>query len=466
MTRPCPRRPFSLVWASSLLFLTLLAVSRYEATSFIFRNTQVIDFFGWFWRFRVWGTLGFFDFFIAIVLVVLVAESRWRWRAFDCLLLALPGLVIFGTLVGLLSRGESDTLTDLLFQLRNYYYFLASYLIASRVPWNERRFRRTMVLVAALAAVVFALGYWENATTEPEFRLVKYGRYSNIRDVADSVFLFFAQFWLLAVAFGSMPRRWWIRLLLITSIAYSLLEVFTGVGKMVLLVYPLVIIYFIWYYRVYRRLLFAPVAVGVLLVGAVLVGYVLENRESIDPLSPLYIYATFHSDDYSTATRMNQIVNFGLNLVRRTAALQGIGIGSKWRMYVPQYPEDYAAYPPAEWGTDWHLGMHVPLLRLGLDFGLLGLTVLAGIVVNFVRQVRGLLRDSRLKPSTHAFVQSALLVIIYQLVVNNLSGPKTNLIAGFLLGALAGLIGWTNSAHHLGIRPVYPALTGSHSQKA
>ena len=127
------------------------------------------------------------------------------------------------------------------------------------------------------------------------------------------------------------------------------------------------------------------------------------------------------------------------NIYNRSALVQGIGLGSRWYEYVPQ-PFDPAAYPPSEHGTSWHLGMHVPLLRLGLDFGIAGLGLGFALCLVAFRQVRMLMGTAALSPATQAFVQACLLAIAFQVTVNNLAGPKTNLLAGFLIGALSGLV--------------------------
>ena len=88
----------------------------------------------------------------------------------------------------------------------------------------------------------------------------------------------------------------------------------------------------------------------------------------------------------------------------------------------------------------WHLGVHVPLLRLGYDFGLVGLALLLAFFgARFFRSLRFLGRGS-VRPVTRAFVQAALLAVGYELFVNNLGLPKTNLVVGVLLASLQGLI--------------------------
>jgi hypothetical protein len=51
-----------------------------------------------------------------------------------------------------------------------------------------------------------------------------------------------------------------------------------------------------------------------------------------------------------------------------------------------------------------------------------------------------LMRSGSLAPSTRAYVQACLLAIAFQAVIRSLSGPKTNLLAAFLLGAVGGLL--------------------------
>jgi O-antigen ligase len=168
--------------------------------------------------------------------------------------------------------------------------------------------------------------------------------------------------------------------------------------------------------------------------------YVVLNADRFDPGSPFYVYTTFSSRDLSVSTRGVELLNFASNLYERKALLLGIGLGNKWFSYWPQPEEDLGAFPPPEWGSDWHLGMHVPLLRLTLDFGLLGLgAVLALFAACFLSTMRAL-RSGGFDGVARAFMLSSWAVIAYQITVNNLSGPKTNLIAGVLLGVVAGIL--------------------------
>lgn len=432
-----------LLYPALLVFLVVLAVSRYEPTSFVFRNTNEIDAFGWFWRYRVLGAIGFFDAFLAVLVGLLlldaVVRNRWKPSRFDPLVMALLALVVLASLVGTLHRGPLDGPRELLFQLRNYGYLAAAYFVASRVAWTERRYRAAMLLLVVLAATTVGLGYWETALTPPSLRVWKGSRYLTLRDIADTLFIVFAQFWLLGLLFERAPRSLGERLLVVSGIAWTLHQTLTGVGKTLLFVYPAVLLYFAWHHRLHRRR-FVPAlaALGGLAAAAGWVA-VASRPAPLAPAPRLEDYGAVVMQDLSVATRVLQTWNFAANLYERSALLQGIGVGSKWYEYAPQ-PFDFAAYPPAEQGTSWHLGMHTPLLRVGLDFGLAGLAVVLGLFALVFQNARAALRAGTLAPATRAFVQASLLAIAFQLTVNNLAGPKTNLLAGCLLGALGGLL--------------------------
>jgi O-antigen ligase len=237
-----------------------------------------------------------------------------------------------------------------------------------------------------------------------------------------------------------VPMRWWQRALLLAVVTYSLYDVFSGVGKGVLIVYPGVLVYFAWYFRFFRRRWFVAGVAGLLALVTGLGAYVAVNAGRFDPGSPFYVYTTFTSRDLSVSTRTLELLNLGSNLYERKALLLGIGLGNKWFSYWPQPAEDLGAFPREEWGSDWHLGMHVPLLRLVLDFGVLGTGVLLALFGACFLSTMRALRSGRLDGVTRAFVLSSWAVIGYQVTVNNLSGPKTNLLAGVLLGVVAGLL--------------------------
>ena len=76
-----------LLYPATLVFLVVLAASRYEPTSMLFRGTTTIDAFGWFWRYRFLGALSFFDLFLGaltgLVVVEALARGRVRLSRFD-----------------------------------------------------------------------------------------------------------------------------------------------------------------------------------------------------------------------------------------------------------------------------------------------------------------------------------------------------------------------------------------------
>jgi hypothetical protein len=169
-----------------------------------------------------------------------------------------------------------------------------------------------------------------------------------------------------------------------------------------------------------------------------LVAYMEIARPDIEPTSPLYVYTTFTSEDVSVSTRRTQVKNFEANMSRRYAWLQGIGLGTKWYEYYDQ-PPDYAAFPESEWDLPWHFGVHIPFARIAYDFGLPGLFLLLGFLAWRFRESLRFIRRAPVDPSTRAYVQSAWLVIAYQVGIHNLSTPKANLLAGVLLASVEGL---------------------------
>jgi len=426
------------------VFLVFLALSRYEATSFVFRGTDTIDFFNWFWRKRWAGLFSFFDFSLAALLAVAfigsaVSRSRLREpRRREILLPLLAVLVAGSAVVRYFTAGPQDSTQDFFYQLRNYAYFAGMYLVAILVPWTEARFRSCMRLIVALALLTVLLSFAETRYLDQSLRAYKYGRFAALRDVQDIVFLLFVQFWLIGVALEKFPKRWSLRALLLAAIAYSVYDSFTGTGKAILLIYPVVFAFFAWRYRLYRRLWFVLVTGAGILAILGLVAYMEIARPDIEPTSPLYVYTTFTSEDVSVSTRRTQVKNFEANMSRRYAWLQGIGLGTKWYEYYDQ-PPDYAAFPESEWDLPWHFGVHIPFARIAYDFGLPGLLLLLAFLAWRFRASLRFIRTAPVDPSTRAYVQSAWLVIAYQVGIHNLSTPKANLLAGVLLASVEGL---------------------------
>ena len=446
--RPSPRGD-QLLFRAIQLVLVVVAISRYDATSYIFRGEEAVDFFNWFWRRRWFGVLSFFEFallgLIGIALLVIAFRRRQLARRFDGFALLITALVAASLLVRYVTQGPADTRQDLLFQLRNYVYLVLTYLLARRIEWDESRFRSMMGLVLGLGAVVILLYFFETRVLPQGFWVGKFGRYATVRDVSDFAFILFGQFWLIALALERFPARWPHRIALLSLIAYVLYSTFTGIGKTALFVYPAYLAYFFFHYRLYRRPVFvALLGLGVLALAG-LVAYMARVGPPVEPTSPLYVYTTFRSDDLSVSTRSVEFANFLENLGRRGAWLQGLGLGSKWFEYRDQ-PPDAAAFPAQERGTPWHLGVHVPLLRLGYDFGLIGLVILLAFFAGRFVAAERFLGRSVLRPSTRAFVQAAFVAIGYELFVHNLGVPKTNLLVGVLLGSVRGL---TESGVHL-----------------
>ena len=448
MSTLLPSRPglrVSPLFLGVQLLLSTLAVSRYDATAFVYRWGDEVDFFNWFWRHRTLGLLSFFDFLLLALLALaaagIVASGRWRRRPFDALAYALLLVVGFSAAVRFLHVEVEDTARGFLYQLRNYAYFVAAYAVASRLRWTPQRLRWFAGLAAALAVLTMALSWWEIRQAAPGDIVMKYGRTVGVRDLSDYVFLFFLQFGAMALLLERAPRRWWQEALLLAIVVDGLYGALTGVGRGVLVVYLAVLVYFAWHYRLVFRRWFLSVLAGGLVLIAALGAYVLLEVKRPGEDSPLYVYTTFTSRDVSTSTRVREAMNFGANLHHRYAWLSGIGLGNKWYEFWRQPEADLGAYPPEEWESDWHLGTHVPFVRLVLDFGLLGAgAVLVLFGACFFSSMRAV-RSGRLDAVARAFVVSSWAVIGYHVSINNLSGPKATLVAGLLLGAVAGLLG-------------------------
>jgi hypothetical protein len=435
---------FSPLFLGTQFLLIMLAISRYDATSFLFRGTDAIDFYNWFWRYRFAGFLSFFDLLVLTLIGLAAAgiliSGRWRPRAFDPLIQILLLAMAVSSALRFFERDVEDTARGFLYQLRSYAYFGAAYFVASRLRWTAGRYRWFAGLAAGLAGLTVALSWWEIGHTAPEYLVSKYGRVVTVRDLSDYLYVFFFQFWAVALLLEHLPRRRWQRALLAVVVIYNLYGVFSGVGRGVLFVYPAVLIYLAWYHRLLYRRWFVSALAGALALVTIVGAYFVLNAGRIGEESPLWVYTTLTSREPAVDTRVREVMNFGANLYNRQAFLLGIGMGNKWRAFWPQPAEDLGAFPQEEWQSDWHLGMHVPFLRLGLDFGIVG-TALVLILFGacFLATMR-VLRTERFDGVTRAFMLSSWAVIGYQVAVNSLAGPKTNLLTGLLFGALAGML--------------------------
>lgn len=436
----------SVEWIGLLGFVVFLAVSKYDPTSFLERGTELIDAFSWFWRYRFAGFLTFFDLLLFALLGLLCVRTSLlgyvRKSVFDRQIALILALCAGSAILGQFNGSEADSISGVLFAIRNYYYLSAAYVIASRLAWTETRYKNLAALLVAMAVLVFLLGLWETARTPEQYRLSKYGHLSSTRDATDGVLYIYAQLLAFALYLERAVRGKIRQVLLVLGISYALYWAFTSSSKTLIALYPLALLYFAWHYRLYRRTWFLPVVIvsGTLAIIALLA---FTNLATIirDPSSALYVYSTFaNPDDPSIATRVNQLVNFLPNLYFRGAFIQGIGLGHRWHEFIPQFPEDTGAYPSSELGTGWHLGVHVPLLRIFLDFGLLGGIILLLCIWRILARANAALRDGILSPLTRACVQAAIMVIFFQVVVNNLFAPKTNLLIGVLIGATSGLL--------------------------
>src|SRR4051812_33252628 len=321
--RPPLSASLSLQWIGAITFLILLALSKYDPTSFLERGTNAIDLLSWFWRFRVAGVFSFFDVFLGLLLGLLALRTlisrRFSRSRFDGLVATTALIVVAGIISGEISRGSQDTTTDLLFQIRNYVYLFAIYFVVSRLAWTESRYRALSVVVVSLAVAVTVLGWWETSHTDIQYRLSKYGRLSTARDATDGVFPLYAQLLLLSLLCERLPRRPLLRALVGVAAAYSLYDVFTSASKTLVALYPLALGYLVLHYRLYRRRWFGLVLALVIVGGAAII-LLLSNLATMlqDPASALYVYSTFvNPEDMSNATRLNQVINFVPNMLDR-----------------------------------------------------------------------------------------------------------------------------------------------------
>src|SRR5438477_9241410 len=130
MIHPTPQRTvlrLPLLLLGVQVLLVVLGISRYDATSFTFRGTDVIDFFNFFWRFRIAGVLSVFD-LLMVALIGLTLANTWirgrlRGSAFDRLLLTLIALVVVSIVSKAFYHTAEDTVQDFLFKLRDFIYF-------------------------------------------------------------------------------------------------------------------------------------------------------------------------------------------------------------------------------------------------------------------------------------------------------------------------------------------------------
>ena len=425
------------------LLLIVLTISNYDPVAIATRGTDVIDFFNVFWRYRVGDIFCFFDFAIIALLVLMAWQigraQRLKLSRFDKLAVGLTGLVSVSIIVKALSQGEADTLANFLFEIRNYFYLLAIYFVTSRLNWTEALYQKMMKFVIALTVMIIPLSIFQMLITPEGGIISKYGRVAMLPDIDDFLLLMFTMLWLVVLCVEQFPTKLWQRVTVVGSIAYCLIVIFTGTSKGPLIIFPLYFGYIAWYYHLYRKRWVIVTGVILGLSVVLLAGLTLQSSGAVDQSSPLYVYTTFNAEDTSVLTRGIELLNFGNNMVQRNAFLQGIGIGNKWYEYVPQ-PPDGGAWPKIEQGTSWHFGMHVLLLRLILNFGLVGLGVFAYLFLTCFKTTLRYLRRSEWQPLTNAFVQASWLVISYQVIMNSLGGPKTNLITGFLLGTISGLL--------------------------
>jgi hypothetical protein len=426
------------------LLLLLLAVSRYDASSLRFRGTTEIDFFNWFWRYRFFGFLTFFDLIVSALVsltaVSILAHGRWRARPFDAILYVLGILLTVSIAVRFLQRDVEDSAQNTLFQLRSYAYFAAAYLVSSRVAWPRARRQYFIGLLAGAAVLTFVLSWWEIRNTPPIYLIVKYGRTLNMRDLSDYLFVFLLQFGAVAALLEGVPRRLWQKALLAGIALHGLFSVFTGVGRGVVIVYPVVFAYFAWYYGLLRRRWLVASLAVVLLVVTTAAAYVVLNAGRLGESSGLYIFTTFRPREPAVATRLQESMNFAANLYHRNGVLLGIGLGNKWFEFWPQPLDDLGAFPPQERDSHWHLGMHLPFLRLALDFGLLGTVALLSVLTAFFISTMNALRSGAVDGLTRAFILASWAVIGYHVSMNSLAGPKMNLLTGLLLGTIAGIL--------------------------
>lgn len=429
---PQVRRSLPFRWL--LFVLTVVALSRYDATSLQFRGTDAVDIFNWVWRVKAFGAVSLIDVLLGIgVIVALVFPDPDRPRRLDLFLPLLAALVAISAISRAFHTGPFDTAQEGLFQLRNYLYTGAAYLAATRIHWTAARIQKLSLWLTVLAGITLLLTLWE-AVTWPEYRVSKYGRFANVRDVTDYVFILFAQFWLFGVALRLPKKRQVLRAALAAVIAYSFYDAMTGIGKAALLIYPLALLYFVWQYRLYRRLWFWGIAGAVLVAVVALAAVIWFQAISIEAGSRLFVYKTFTATDSSVSTRAAEVVNTGKNLSRNFQWLTGLGLGTRWYEYQEQ-PPDLGAFPEQEQGVSYHYGIHIPFARLLFDLGVPAFLLLLAL---FYRRFTTSVRTARrsLDPLFAPFVHAAWLTVAYQVSINNLSVPKPNILVGALLAVL------------------------------
>src|SRR5262245_204834 len=94
-----PRKErYSLLGLTVCLVVFLLAVSRYDATAYVYRLNEEIDFLSWFWKARWLDTFCFFDFAVVILLIGVLArvlrKGTLELARFDRIMLTLGILVV------------------------------------------------------------------------------------------------------------------------------------------------------------------------------------------------------------------------------------------------------------------------------------------------------------------------------------------------------------------------------------
>lgn len=433
-------RESPILFVSLQVFLVILALSRYDATSWVFRGTTEVDVFNWFWRFRWLGVFSFFDFFLAWLVGLALLKSfggRRRWGP-DGFLWLLPLLVSMAAAAGIANRVSETTTQDILFQLRNYLYLIGSYFVAVRIQWTEDRLAGLvrLMLFGALSAIV--LVRVEDLYLPAESRVWKYGRFAALRDVADFAFIVFVLVFLAALVLEGRPRHLIRRVGVSGIIVYLIWTVATGVGKGPLFVVAACLGYLAVFYRLWGKRWFAVLSLLAISGFAALTVWLIVARPRVEPGSPLYVYTTFQADDASVSTRRAEVRNLAENLTRRGGWLWGIGLGARWFEYTDQ-PPDLGAFPEHEQGILWHLGMHFPLARVALDFGVLGMGLLLVILAVRLSRSWRLLRRADLTATTRAFLHGAWMTIGFELIVNSFSAPKGVLLAGVLLGVVTAL---------------------------
>lgn len=388
--------------------------------------------------------------FLFLVPVFLREWLRWhdegslRFLPLDVYLLPFIAIYLIGTAQGLFNTLSMSNLT---WELRDPFYILSWYFIASRTLRSRSDVVQLFVLITSvftLKSLVFIYRVFAGKGLFYGFDFYRPALGTDVPMMAVMLAVSIAGALLSSEA--SKRTRW----LLYGMIAYWSIWFVSSLGRASYITGVAAIVFVLFLQRKRVRWFHVAGIIATAIIGGFFFYYVIltdVNRQLVG-----YLIGTAFSiidavtvyGDRSMGQRVLEFVNIAAVLTQREAWLLGLGWGAPWSEIAVHIPYDVGSFDIIEWRKGVHTYAHLDLFYFLLKVGIVGTVVLYGTYLAIFRSMLRLYRGEQDRVLQWTVTVALVMIIIF--IPNYVYFTKLKFLLGIIFGAMSCLMAYRTSS--------------------